>query len=132
MELTFSVAIVHGVKGDEGLREVLGERYEKVVTLALNASRGPQRLEEKILWDANIFDALGAIGLARAFTKGGYEGQSIEETVRIVKENMRRPFFTQDGRRMAEQRIKLMKRFLDRLEEEMSSAKTVLRHPPSP
>ncbi len=40
MGLLLPAALVHGVKGDERLREVLGERYEEVVNL------GPQRLEE--------------------------------------------------------------------------------------
>lgn len=97
-----------------------------------NASKDLQTLEEKILWDANIFDALGAIGLARTFTKGGHEWQTIEDTVRIIKENMTRSLFTQEGRRMAKERVEFMRRFLDRLEEELRSARTVLGHLPSP
>jgi len=67
------------------------------LNLARNALRNPQTLEEKILWDANILDSLGAIGLARAFTRGGHEEQTVEETVRIIKENMKRSLLAQEG-----------------------------------
>lgn len=100
--------------------------------MARNASKSPQTLEERVLHDANLYDALGAIGIARAFTKGGYEGQTIEETLRIMKENMRRRLLTQEGRRMAEERLEFMRRFLERLEEEMRGLRTVSGRPPSP
>jgi len=132
MGLLLPAALVHGVKEDERLREVLGERYKEVVNLARNASKSPQTLEERVLHDANLYDALGAIGIARAFTKGGYEGQTIEETLRIMKENIRRPLLTQEGRRMAEERLEFMRRFLERLEEEMRVLRTVSGRPPSP
>lgn len=132
MDLLLLAALIHGVKEDERRREVLRECYEEVINLARNASSNPQTLEEQILHDANLYDALGAIGIARAFTKGGYEGQTIEETVRIMKENMERPLLTQEGRRMAEERLEFMRRFLERLEEEMRVLRTVSGCPPSP
>lgn len=121
VELLRLGALVHGLKRGhvEGLKDILGEGWEDVFTMARNASKTPNTLEERILWDANILDALGSIGLARAFTKGGHEGQTIDETVRIVRENMRRPLHTPVGRAKAEPRLGYMMSFLRRLEGEL-------------
>jgi len=83
------------------------------LNLARNALRNPQTLEEKILWDANILDSLGAIGLARAFTRGGHEEQTVEETVRIIKENMKRSLLAQEGAQIAKECGEFMRLFLD-------------------
>ena len=39
--------------------------------------------------DANYVEVLGAFGIAKAFTKGGAERQSYEETIAIFRENLR-------------------------------------------
>jgi len=74
MDSLIPAAIVHGLQeGHEGrLRNALDETFETVLSLARSASSNPQTLEERIQWDAN---ALGAVRLARAFTKGGHGGQ---------------------------------------------------------
>jgi len=107
MKLLLSVAIIHGLKWgyDEKLEEILAEHSEKVLPLTRNASRNPQTLEEKILWDANILDAPGTIGLARAFTKGDHERQTIDETMTFIEEKMKKPLFTREGRVRAKERI---------------------------
>ena len=124
MELLRMATLLHGLKkgNEDKLRKILGDKFEEALKLARNASRAPTTLEEKILWDANVFDALGAIGLVRAFTKGGYEGQTIKETVRILRENMERPLLTPVGRTKAEPRLEYMRAFLMRLDGELGEA----------
>jgi uncharacterized protein len=84
-----------------------------------NSSEKPQTIEEKVLHDANILDALGAIGIARAFTKAGYERQTLRETMEIMKKNMERQLYTPKARQMGEQRKRLMKIFQKGLEEDL-------------
>ena len=68
------------------------------MSLAGSASSNPQTLGERILWDANALDALGAVRLARAFIKGGHEGQTIDETIMVIEEDMKRPLLTNEGK----------------------------------
>ena len=75
----------HAHAGAEFAREVLaGHPQEKVdaVAHAVAAHRfrsgpAPQTLEARVLHDADKLDAIGAIGVARAFAYGGYEGQRL-------------------------------------------------------
>ena len=72
-------------------------------------------IEEKILHDANLLDALGAVGIARSFTKGGDENQTLSTTLRILKKNMRRKLLTSEARRLAYKRRLFMEKFIKNL-----------------
>ena len=97
----------------------------------------PTTLEGQVVQDADRLDALGAIGIARAFAYGGYKGQEIynpeitpalhksfeeyknsdgttinhfHEKLLLLKDLMN----TTSGRRMAEQRHEYLVKFLER------------------
>ncbi len=91
------------------------------VTTVKNSSSclKPKSIEEKILHDANLLDALGAIGIARSFMKGGYENQTLDMTLRILKDNMRRKVLTSGARYLADERRMFMEKFIEKLEEEL-------------
>ena len=119
-----SSALFHGLKSyayDEVLCEKLKGGYELYRETAKKASRNPETIEEKLIHDANLFDALGILGIARSFTKGGFENQTIDITVKKLKENMKRPLLTEIAREKARPRIRIMEEFLSRLEEEMKT-----------
>jgi len=97
----------------------------------------PQTLEAKVLFDADKLDAIGAIGVARAFLFAGEWGArlhspevdvthepaySINDTgyrEYLVKlANIRDRILTETGRRMAEERHHFMVCFFDRFLEE--------------
>jgi uncharacterized protein len=75
----------HARTGAELARRLLdGHPPEKVkaVAHAIAAHRfrtgpAPQTLEAKVLHDADKLDAIGAVGVARAFAYGGHEGQRL-------------------------------------------------------
>jgi len=58
---------------------------DKVIITVRNSTSGAGTIEEKILHDANLLDVLGAIGIARSFTKGEYEKQTLNETLKILE-----------------------------------------------
>lgn len=81
---------------------------ERIISTVRNARSVavPETTEEKVLHDANILDALGAIGIARAFAKGGFEHQTISETVEIMKRDMERELYTPKAKKsLKEERI---------------------------
>jgi uncharacterized protein len=99
----------------------------------------PQTLEAKILHDADKLDAIGAIGVARAFAYGGHEGQRLwaevfpgyeesqatrhehtpvhEYQMKLLKIQDR--LLTEGAQRFAVQRHVFMVAFFERLDQEV-------------
>ncbi len=84
----------------------------------------PRLLEAKILSDADKLDALGAIGIARAFMESGRRGRSIKDTIKHFHEKLLKlcnVMYTDIGRKIAAEKTLLMKSFLEHLEEELET-----------
>jgi uncharacterized protein len=137
----------HAQAGAEFARRLLhGQPPEWVeaVAHAIAAHRfrsgpAPQTVEAKVLHDADKLDAIGAIGVARAFAFGGHEGQRLwgevppgyrentetrhmhtpvhEYHFKLVKIKDR--LLTPSARRLAEERHSFMVSFFERLEQEV-------------
>ncbi|MCL7454074.1 MAG: HD domain-containing protein [Anaerolineae bacterium] len=137
----------HAQLGAEMARRLLvGHPVEKVeaVAHAIAAHRfrtGPQpeTLEARVLHDADKLDAIGAIGVARAFAYGGHVGQRLwaevsadyregpatagehtpvhEYEIKLVQ--IRERLLTQSARHIAEERHAFMVDFFKRLEREV-------------
>ncbi len=93
----------------------------------------PESLEAKILQDADRLDMLGAIGIARVFTRGGwgnkpihdpsippknmYDGKSLTSVNHIYEKILRikDTVNTETGRWIAQERYRFVEDFLDRL-----------------
>ena len=99
---------------------------EVINGISFSKNRGvrPQTLEGKIVQDADRLDAMGAIGIARTFAFGGERKRPLEESVQhfydkllLLKDEMN----TEEGKRIAEDRHKLMVDFLNALEQECSA-----------
>lgn len=75
----------------EGLSE---SKIEKVLEIVQTISFSKQvtkdklSIEAKIVQDADRLDAIGAVGIARAFTYGGHSGQLIWDADKPVRKNM--------------------------------------------
>jgi hypothetical protein len=80
----------------------------------------PRTPEEWIVHDANYIELLGVFGVAKAFTKGGAEHQSYEETLDIFERNLDRiEFRTPHGRALAEEGRSCARAFIARLRDEL-------------
>ncbi len=137
----------HAQAGADLARQLLaGHPPEKVeaVAQAIAAHRfrsgpAPQTPEAKVLHDADKLDAIGAIGVARAFAYGGHEGQRLWAPVppgyqeaeatrhehtpvheyRIKLSKIQERLLTDSARRLAEERHAFMVAFFERLEQEI-------------
>lgn len=137
----------HAQAGAEYARRILAghppDRVEAVAhaIAAHRFRRGPtpQTIEAKVLYDADKLDAIGAIGVARAFSYGGHWGQRLWATVpegsterfdfgsdhtpvheyHVKLRRIKDRLLTESARRLAEERHAFMDSFFKRLEREV-------------
>jgi uncharacterized protein len=141
----------HAALGAAQARKILaGQPSAKVeaVAHAVAAHRyrtapEPETLEAQVLFDADKLDAIGAVGIARAFAYGGAHGQRLWAPIKSVdaarwKEEGDDPdahtpvhefvvklsklkglLFTPTGRAIAEERHAFMVRFFERMDAEV-------------
>ncbi|MBC7222823.1 MAG: HD domain-containing protein [Anaerolineae bacterium] len=168
LEVVRAAALLHDVGRGEGARtgrchaqlsaararEILrGHPPERVETVAeaiaahrFREGTPPRTLEAKVLYDADKLDAIGAVGVARAYVCAGIYGQRIwgevppgyaerppeagrgdgqdadhtpvhEFAFKLAR--LRDTLFTPTGRRIAEERHQFMVAFFQRLEQEV-------------
>ena len=80
----------------------------------------PVSVEERIVHDANALETLGAFGIAKAFTRGGSEGQTYEETIAVYERTLEKAeFSTPRGQELALEGREYARRFLARLRSEL-------------
>lgn len=145
-------AVCHAEKGAEIARNLLAEfpisdeRKENIIhCIRSHRFRGnhqPESLEANVLFDADKLDAIGAVGIARAFLFAGEVGAKLhnpyiqlEDTEPYSEEDtgyreyklklsrIRDRMLTSEGRRMAEERHAFMEMFFHRLTEEYEGLK---------
>jgi len=83
----------------------------------------PKTLEAKILSDADKLDAMGAVGIARAFMFAGELGRSLEDVIRHFEEKLLKlkdTLYTETAKKLAEDRHRFLKEFYNRLLDEVS------------
>ncbi|HDD35864.1 MAG TPA: HD domain-containing protein [Archaeoglobus veneficus] len=82
----------------------------------------PKTLEAKILSDADKIDAIGAVGIARAFLFSGENSRNIEETLNHFEEKLLKlkdNLYTKTAKLIAEGRHKFLLEFYNRLKMEL-------------
>ena len=141
----------HAAASAARARELLiGHPYEQVeaVAQAISAHRfrtgpEPQTLEAQVLFDADKLDAIGAVGVARVFARGGASGQRLwaaredislerwlaegddlsqhtpvhEYVVKLVR--LKDQLYTTAGRAIAEDRHNFLVAFFERFDAEV-------------
>ncbi|NPB08884.1 MAG: HD domain-containing protein [Thermodesulfobacteria bacterium] len=123
-----------------GLPQEFIERVtEAIATHRFRSDRRPQTIEAKVLFDADKLDALGAVGIGRAFLFAGAVGArlhnpevelektepySLEDTAwrefKLKLSKIRDQMLTSEGRRLAEGRHRFMEEFFERLHREVA------------
>jgi len=96
------------------------------VSFSKNRGKRPDSIEGKIVQDADRLDAIGAIGIVRAFLYSGGHGRSIEDSVGHFHEKLlllKDEMNTQTAKEMAVSRHAYMEGFLEELSDEMKSVK---------
>jgi uncharacterized protein len=145
-------AVCHAEKGGEIARHLLAEypisaeRKANIIhCIRSHRFRGnhqPETLEANVLFDADKLDAIGAVGIARAFLFAGEVGAKLhnpyihpEDTEPYSEEDtgyreyklklsrIKERMLTAEGRRMAEERHAFMEMFFHRFTEEYEGNK---------
>ncbi|HZG13532.1 MAG TPA: HD domain-containing protein [Candidatus Bathyarchaeia archaeon] len=119
-----------GLLQEEGYSEQIIAAVKKaILTHRFRKNNPPTTLEEKILFDADKIDSIGAIGVVRAFAYSGYIGQPIqsddplqhtpvkefENKLILLKDRM----MTATAKLIAEERHRYMVSFFDRWNAEL-------------
>ena len=136
-------SICHAEKGADMAREILGqypiphEKKENIIHCILTHryrnSHVPETIEAKVLFDADKLDAIGAVGIARAYLFAGEVGALLhnphaipEQTkpyskddtgyreYRVKLSRIKDKMLTSEGKRMAQERHAFMEEFFER------------------
>ena len=89
---------------------------------SFSANVEPETLEAKVLSDADKIDAIGAVGVARAFLFSGEVGRSIEDTLVHFEEKLLKLkdlLHTDTARKIAEKRHEFLLEFYNRIKKEL-------------
>jgi uncharacterized protein len=132
----------HAVEGARRARQILAGHPSQLVDAIAHAieahrfrvDRPPQTLEARVLYDADKLDAIGAVGIARAFSYGAHHGQRLwaangvgehtamkEFNVKLSKIKDR--LFTETARTIADERHAFMVEFFARMAAEVAGEK---------
>ena len=106
---------------------VAPERTERIiaavnaVSFSQNRGKRPKTPEGRIVQDADRLDAMGVVGIARAFAYGGEHGRSLDASIRHFYEKLlllKDEMHTEAGREMAQERHRYLTDFLAEYEKE--------------
>ena len=110
-------------------QEIRSETAERIcqainsVSFSQNRGRRPDTSEGKIVQDADRLDAIGAIGIARAFAYGGEHGRTLDSSIEHFHEKLlllKDEMNTEAAREMAKSRHAFLEQFLKEYNEETS------------
>ncbi len=118
-----SAKVAERILRDEGFdEEFIAKVVHCIEAHSFSSGVEPKTMEAKVLSDADKLDAMGAIGVARAFMFSGERGRSIEETLKHFEDKLLKLkdlMFTETAKKIAEERHEFMLEFYRRLKKEL-------------
>ena len=110
-----------------GYGEDFISRVEEIIlSHSFSLKKKPESLEAMILSDADKLDAIGAIGVVRAFMLGGERRETIEDKVNHFYEKLlklKELLYLEESIRIAERRHKFLEEFLRELERDLEESR---------
>ncbi|WP_457549897.1 HD domain-containing protein [Archaeoglobus sp.] len=107
----------------EGYDEAFVEKVAHCIEAhSFSSGVEPKTLEAKVLSDADKLDAIGAIGIARAFIFSGENGRSIEETIEHFEEKLLKLkdlLYTKTAKELAKERHEFLVKFYEQIKREL-------------
>ncbi len=106
--------------------EIIGKVMEAIEAHSYSLGRKPKSIEAMILSDADKIDAMGAIGIARAFMLSGLKGRSIEDTIWHFHEKLLRleeALYLEASKIIAKRRKLFLEKFLKELSIDLEESK---------
>ena len=120
---TLSAEIAKSILEEVGFpKEKIEEVLHAIRSHRFKKGEKPKTLEAKILQDADRLDALGAMGIFRTIYWSGTNKRSVEDTIKHFEEKiLKLPELmnTEPGKRMAEERVKIVSEFVQALRAEL-------------
>jgi len=114
-KLTFLVYF-HGLKKyvEEHEQEVIGMGFpEDWINALYRHTKNPKSIEEKLVSDANLWEAVGKYGIRKAMQVGKERNQTMKQTLKIMQDNISKvKFYTKKGKEFGNPGIKIIKEFL--------------------
>ncbi len=106
--------------------DFIGRVEEIILSHSFSLNKRPESLEAMILSDADKLDAIGAIGIVRAFMLGGERRETIEDKIKHFHEKLlklKKLLYLEESARIAERRHKLLEEFLRELKRDLEESK---------
>lgn len=86
---------------------------KKDILLINRHTKNPKTIEEKLVSDANLLEAVGKFGIKKALIVGKERGRTKEETIDYIAKNINKiKFYTKFGKKLGNKGIKITKDFL--------------------
>jgi len=105
-----------------GLKKWIKENKKKFLNLGFNKkdillihrhTKNPKTIEEKLVNDANLLEAVGRFGIKKALIVGKERGRNRAETIDYIRKNINKVrFYTKRGKKSGYIGVKITKDFL--------------------
>ena len=106
----------HGQKewANSNRKKLLSKGYPKEYLIALNRhTKKPKTIEEKLVSDANLLEAVGKFGIKKSLQVGKEIGRTRKETIEYMRKNIKKiKFYTKEGKKIGNPRIMTINEFL--------------------
>ncbi len=106
----------HGQKDwvNKNKKKILSWGYPKKYIISLNRhTKNPKLIEEKLVSDANLLEAIGKFGIKKSLQVGKERERTKEETIDFMGKNIKKvKFYTIKGKKIGNKGIEIIKDFL--------------------